>query len=309
MKSRGLGNSTRRQHHVWRSYLDAWTTGRKLFCLQAGCIFEAPCRKVAVERDFYKLQTLTNADIHGIRLLMKDSPEYAKPVLENFLYMFGAPGRLKAALPFAGDAGVQAIIGHQIINAEEEFHARLEGNIKPIFDAIRAKDLSFYDDPLLCGQFTHFLSLQALRTKGVREKTLARTKEQLGFSLERCWNVVTHIMAVNVGCSLMLERKRRPLILLENHTGTPFITGDQPTVNLMRAPVPGDPPMLLAFYYPVSPTLSVILDEVEERTGFEAGPVSVEQVARLNREIQTAAHKQVFGNSREILQSLAQSTT
>ena len=57
--------------------------------------------------------------------------------------------------------------------------------------------------------------------------------------------------------------------------------------------------MLLAFYYPVSPTLSVILDEVEERTGFEAGPVSVEQVARLNRETQTAAHKQVFGNSRK----------
>jgi hypothetical protein len=79
--------------------------------------------------------------------------------------------------------------------------------------------------------------------------------------------------------------------------------------HFMRAPAPGDPPTLLAFYYPVSPTLSVILDEVEERTGFEAGPVSVEQVARLNREIQMAAHKQVFGNSREILQSLSQSIT
>jgi hypothetical protein len=236
---------TRRQHHVWRSYLEAWATKGKVFCLQGGEIFQSNVTKVAVERDFYKLHTLTDADILGIRLLMKDSPRSAKSVLENFITMFGMPGRLKSAPGFAADAEVQALIDRQMINAEEEFHAQLEGNIKPIFDAIRQKELSFYDDPELCGQFTHFLSLQNLRTKGLREKVLARATEQHGFSIERCWNIVTHIMAVNAGGSLLLDRKNRPLLLLENHTDTPFVTGDQPVVNLLHAPVPGTPPTLL----------------------------------------------------------------
>jgi len=298
------GNGTRRQHHVWRSYLEAWATDGKVFCLQAENIFRPNVTNVAVERDFYKLHTLTDADIYGIRLLMKNSPASAQSVLENFLAMFGMPGRLKANPLFAGDDGVLALIDHQIINAEEELHAQLEGNIKPVLDAMRRKDLSFYDDPKLCGQFAHFLSLQNLRTKGVREKVLARATEQHGFSLERCWNIVTHMMAVNAGGSLLLERKKRPLLLLENHTDIPFVTGDQPVVNLLHAPISGDAPTLLAFYYPISPWLAVILDEMEERTGFRAGAVSVEQVTALNREIQAAAHKQIFGHSDEILKSL-----
>jgi hypothetical protein len=43
---------------------------------------------------------------------------------------------------------------------------------------------------------------------------------------------------------------------------------------------------------------------MEERTGFRAGAVSVEQVTALNREFQAAAHKQIFGNSDEMLESL-----
>jgi hypothetical protein len=57
-------------------------------------------------------------------------------------------------------------------------------------------------------------------------------------------------------------------------------------------------------YYPVSPWLAIILDEVKDRTGFSAGVVSIEQVTALNREIQAASHKQIFGHSLQILESL-----
>ena len=296
-----MPNSTRRQHHVWRSYLEAWATKGKVFCLQNGRVFKVDTKNVAVERDFYKLQTLTNVDIKGIRLMMKDMPSSAKPILENFLTMFALPGRLKSALAKSDDPIIRSQLEYEIINAEERYHALLEGNIKPIYDAIKLKDLSFYDDPQLCGQFVHFLSLQNLRTKGVREKVIARTPEQLGFSVERCWNVLTHIMAVNAGGGLMVERKNRPLLLLENHTSIPFITSDQPVVNLLHSPVPNTPPKLLAFYYPVSPCLAIILDEVEARTGFQSGPLDTPQVTTLNQEIIAASHSQVFGSSRTVL--------
>ena len=214
--------------------------------------------------------------------------------------MFGWVGRLKELL--TSNPTAAAYIDKYMITAEEDFHARFEGDIKPLFDAIRRKDLRFYRDPEPCGQFTYFLSLQHFRTKGMRERMLANGSERPGeVSIERCWNVIYHSAAANLGGSLLIERDKRPLILLENDTGTPFITGDQPTVNLL-APPPSEMPRLLAFYYPVSPRLAVILDEADEPTGFRPGQVSTAQVERLNSEIQSGAHEQIFGSSRGVLE-------
>lgn len=304
----GFMTVTRRQHHVWRSYLDAWATDEKVWCLQNGkkTYFNTNVINVAVERDFYKLHTLTDADVQAVRLIFQDGRPEAKQMVENFILMFGLIGRLRDSLPSAPPA-VAAYIDKYMITAEEDFHAQLEGNIMPVFDAIRRKDLGFYRDPDLCGQFTHFLSLQNLRTKGVRERFFAaeRVNPTPGINAERCWNIISHVVAVNAGASLLLDRQNRPLLLLENETEIPFITGDQPVVNLL-APPRGQQARLLAFYYPVGPHLAVILDEEKELTGLSSGPVSAEQAESLNRKIHDAAHKQVFAGSREALEPFLQ---
>jgi hypothetical protein len=197
--------NTRRQHYVWRSYLGAWATDEKIFCLQDGRIFQPNISGVAVERDFYRLQAVTSRDIEGISLLIAKGRESSRRVKENFIAMFAGYVRLKENPPpqLIGDEEFQKWLDHQIINAEEEFHSRIEGGINPILNAIKNRDLSFYSDAKLCGQFMHFLSLQYFRTKGVKDRILARTTEQAGFSLARCWNILSHIFAVNVGASLL----------------------------------------------------------------------------------------------------------
>lgn len=50
--------------------------------------------------------------------------------------------------------------------------------------------------------------------------------------LSRVWNIIIHMFATNVGSSLYLERKRRALIIVNNRTDIPFVTGDQPAINL-----------------------------------------------------------------------------
>jgi hypothetical protein len=302
-----MKKNTRRQHHVWRSYLEAWATEKIIFCLQEGRIFPSNVSGVAVDRDFHKLQELTDADIKGVRWLLDKGRPAANRVQENFLTAFGFPGWLLSNPPphMVGDAEYEALLRQQVINAEEDWHAKLESKMAPVIAALRGRDASVYADDERCIAFLRFLCLQSLRTKGVRDKVAARTSEVNGFSIARCWNILRHIFAVNVGAGLYLERKKRPLWMLENDTDIPFITGDQPVVNLFPSPHPDKPPELLALYYPLSPSTALIIDEVEHRCGYTSGAISVEQARTLNCRIREASHLQLFGSSKEVLQGLA----
>ena len=184
-----MKKDTRRQHHVWRSYLEAWSIDQIIFCLSNGRIFPSNVSGVGVERDFHKLPALTSADIQGVRRMIGNAHPSAKRVQENFLTAFGFPGWLLSNPPphLAGDAEYEAQIRHQVINAEEDWHTALENRMVPIIAALRHRDATVYVDDKECIPFLHFLCLQSLRTKGVRDKIAARTKEVNGFSIARCW--------------------------------------------------------------------------------------------------------------------------
>ncbi|MBB5372229.1 DUF4238 domain-containing protein [Acidocella aromatica] len=306
-----MKKDTRRQHHVWRSYLEAWSTNQTIFCLMDSLIFPSNVSGVGVERDFYKLSPLTSTDIQGIRWLFEGKMHPSgKRVRENFLTAFGFPGWLLSNPPphLAGNAKYEAQLRHQIINVEEDWHAALENKMTPVIAALRRRETSVYTDDKECIPFLHFLCLQMLRTKGVRDKIAARTSEMNGFSIVRCWNILRHIFAVNAGLSLYLERKKRSLLLLENNTDVPFITGDQPVVNLFSNSASDKPPELFAPYYPLNPSTALIIDEVEHRCGYTSGSTSVEQVRTLNRRIREASYRQVFSNSKEVLQDIIASS-
>ena len=295
----------RQQHHVWKSYLRAWAHDEKIFCLQNGRIFESNIRGVAVERDFYKLSTLTKKDFEYINLLIGKSPNPVTRLHKDFLMLFSIFGWLKDNPPphMASDPEFESLIDQQIINTEENFHSSIESNMMTILNAIRQRDISFYNDDEQCLKSLHFLSLQSFRTKGVRERVIEKSYPA-DFNIGNCWNILRHIFAMNVGSSLFLERKKRPLFLIENNTGVPFITGDQPVINLLGSPQSTEPPPLLALYYPVTPWLAVILDETKERCGYGDGVLSIDQVSKLNSKIHAASFAQVFGHSREVLASL-----
>ena len=58
---------------------------------------------------------------------------------------------------------------------------------------------------------------------------------------------------MRIADSLYEERGKHRLVLLNNQTGIPFVTGDQPIINL-HATFGKVPPESLEFYYPISPT-------------------------------------------------------
>ena len=106
----------RKQHHVWKSYLRAWAHEEKIFCLQSGRVFESNICDVAVERDFYKLPTLSKEDIGYIRLLIGKSPNPATRLYKDFLMLFSIFGWLKDNPPphMANDPEFESLIDQQL---------------------------------------------------------------------------------------------------------------------------------------------------------------------------------------------------
>jgi hypothetical protein len=293
----------RRQHHVWQRYLQSWTVDDKLFCLRDGRIFVAGTHDVAVDRDFYKLHVLTDEDIKLIKWLVVDAAthELSKRHHMDLLRGFATPLRFveKNRSTFKNLESIDEYIDKYQTNAMEDYHGRMEQSFLPILEDVLRGDLSFYEDRDRCITFLHFICTQHMRTKRTREKTIdiLRSKNNIDFS--RCWNIAVHMFSFNIGLSLFRERKKRSLVLLENKTNLPFITGDQPTVNLLADGT--TPPEALSVYYPVSPTLGLVLGEVGQPPAFASEGLTVADVQYLNDRIYAARHSQVFAHKKTAL--------
>jgi hypothetical protein len=70
-------------------------------------------------------------------------------------------------------------------------------------------------------------------------------------------NVECHLYATNVSVGLFRERRAYKIVFLQNTTATPFITGDQPIINLLDPHGTND----LELFYPLSPLLAMILSK------------------------------------------------
>ena len=288
----------RRQHHVWQRYLQSWTVDDKLFCLRDGRIFVAGTHDVAVDRDFYKLQVLTDEDIKLIKWLVVDAAthELSKRHHTDLLTSFAAPLRFveKNRSAFKNVESIDEYIDEYQTNAMEDYYGRMEQSFLPTLEDVLRGNLSFYEDGNRCIGFLHFIITQHMRTKRTREKTIEILRSKSNIDFSRCWNITVHMFSFNIGLSLFRERKRRSLILLENKTDLPFITGDQPIVNLLAAGT--TPPEALSVYYPVSPTLALVLGEVDQPPAFVSENLTVADVQYLNDRIYAAHHSQVFAH-------------
>jgi hypothetical protein len=117
----------------------------------------------------------------------------------------------------------------------------------------------------------------------------------MNLDISRIWDILALTYAFNIGCSLFLERKRRDLILICNDSVVPFITGDQPVVNLHGDGETG--PDKLSMYYPISPRLALYLGEPNEATNIARGAMAKEAVMELNLLIAKKSFTQIYAHS------------
>lgn len=121
----------------------------------------------------------------------------------------------------------------------------------------------------------------------------------------RLANPLAHMVAANVGCSLYGDRERYSLILLENGSNTPFITADQPIINIASKPNNDlDLPTRFELYYPLSPTKAILL--LEPGSDHEPSTTVVSETAARQYNLRLAAHanRQVLAASQTVLEEI-----
>ncbi len=162
--------------------------------------------------------------------------------------------------------------------------------------------ISFYYNDEQCIHFLHYLCTQYWRTKGIKDRVIELCNADKSADLSRMWNILIHMFAANTGASLFLERRQRKLVVVRNQTDVPFITGDQPAINL-KGTGPR-PPEDLSIYYPISPQLALLLADVDEEPPVPSEGITAAQAAALNGKLFEASYKQVFAQSEGALKAL-----
>lgn len=263
---------------------------------------------LANERDFYRLQELTQNEINFIeKVAIENSPEILKQINMNFLNGFTEIYKLRNELEKKGlnDEEIDKKVDEQINNLEEDYHSRIEGISVKYIEQILQRDISFFETEDGRPEFLYYLCNQYMRTKKMKQNVIQSTSYQTKINVDKMWNVLRHIYAINVGFNLNRQDEYR-LILLNNITSLPFITGDQPVINTFAVSKNiSDPVDNLELYYPVSPTIGLLITRSEEyKDKTQVDIIDVNKIDQYNSYILEESHEQIYSNSEQVLKDI-----
>lgn len=290
------------QHYIWQQYLSAWADGKYVQCLVGDRIFQTTTQNLGVEYDFYKLPEVTDEDLWLITFLtgLDKAHPVARHHHEGLLVDVLGPLIFAKECPDALDnPEVAKLIEVHRTNAIDDRHTALERSFLPLLPKCLEGDISWFQDTANAIAFCSYVGAQHMHTRAVKAKNIKRLKDRMNLDISRVWDLMALIFGFNYGCSIFFDRANRPLVLVHNETLTPFITSDQPVVNLE-----GDgenAPDSLSIYYPISPRLALFIGEPGKPQLPKHG-LTDEQAATLNLRIERRSHLQVYAQTADALE-------
>lgn len=302
-------NKKRRHHYVWRRYLRSWAINEKIFCLRDNKIINTNLMNVAQQRDFYKLKELTCEDVKFIKWLAIDhSPKNLIDGHEKLLAVFSSVSKLKAVLrsdiAFGNDKAKKSFELY-IHNLEEDLHSSIENSGDKYLADLLMEKTDFFTTDIGYVEFLYFLCVQYMRTKQMKESVIKGVNtHDKNYNIERCWNLLSHIFATNIVHSFCDDRDHYKLVLIRNTSSRGFITGDQPVINIFSINDPkGGDSERLAFYYPISPKLAILIIEKKYFSGISELDFDEKSVNSHNQAIVGSSLDQIFARDKDDLES------
>ena len=292
-------------HYVWKHYLEAWVEPM-FFCYRSSeqKLFGTQPKVVANERNFYRTQRLSDADLRYLETLISRAPfESTRESNRGFVQMFQTTFALRdlldrSRLPTDQRQKIESELSEIERTMGERYHSGIEDDAIGYLDELKGGSTSFYENDEDCSKFVYFLANQYFRTP--RGRKAAHISAALGHDPERTGPIEAHIYASNVGMGLFGSRKQRRIVILESDGSVPFVTGDQPVFNTLDPTKTDD----IALYYPVSPHRAMILTSAGDPSSDRTRIVGRFATETYNHLIWSKCHDQVYANDRAYLEGL-----
>lgn len=309
---------TKKQHYVWGAYLKSWTINDQISCLlKREKIVLNSIEGVANRRFFYQSQELTPDDINFLEMLIiSQTPEYRKNDVRSWIntsnYSFEILKHFEAS--GISDQPIKDLREWSEKNVHERIHGVIEQGAVEYLTSLRAEQVDFLLNDEKKFDFLFFLSLQYFRTNRIRSRVLRNVenfRSVLGkqglknIEFAKLWNVMTLMFATNLAFELM--NRHTKFVYLKNTSAVPFITGDQPVVNIKATGIPdGEMPKELELYYPITPSSAILIAINESLTdGYQF--VDAKQVTDYNLHIVENSEEQIYSHSAKILEQFLKS--
>ncbi|MCU8018619.1 DUF4238 domain-containing protein [Shewanella sp. SM72] len=295
-------------HHVWANYMKRWSPDNKQVYYTTkknNDIRFDSVKNIAVERDFYQVKPLTPEHVQIIKRWSSKSPkdlhEQHMSYLSDYLVMQCLESLYKQGSK--KDEIADKMIEAWKCNGVENYHTAHENEVQETLVALANRNLSVLDNDDNMIRFMQFFGQQIARTKNFKDTINNTAANHIKTLTLECWWFIGYMFGMNLGRSLYLDRNDDTHCLLLNDTDTPFITSDQPIVNVHQALTNEIKPPKdheCDFYYPISPNVAYMINKSNR---FPRGKVQVsfDVVEEMNINIAKRANFHIIGNSEESL--------
>lgn len=298
----------KRHHYVWAKYLTRWGNGAQkvFYTTKTGKIALDSVRAIVADNYFYKTTTLNSKHIEVIKGFSRKSPDHLQQLHMSYLNDFLKMQHTETIYQNSGiqNQEVERHIHAAKCNLLENLHASHEREVLPVLAALADEQLDILQDKKYMAGFMAFFGQQISRTKTFRDGAIQALSRRTALEVEvadamaHAWWFLSYMFGMNIGSSLYVDRHNARHALLINDTNFPFITSDQPVVNVhscvsetvFGAPKNAD------FFYPISPRIAYIICDSER---FTPGKNEVDEAAvvELNSKVAAQAMVHIIGNT------------
>ena len=202
----------------------------------------------------------------------------------------------------------------------EDLYSEDEGEFITMIEALRAGNADFYYHPYhkpnmvfdnTKRAFLTYLCTQHYRTKAARKRLVDGLNEmlkndmiyKLGINKDniRPEHIAFHIFWFIEGLLAdNLYEKNAHLTILNNQTSTPFLTTDQPVINILADyQVITDMPRDIVLYYPLSPNIAITVNDANKECFIDLTETEVE---KYNCLLAAASFELIFSNLKEVIE-------
>ncbi len=281
----------RKQHYVSRKYLKAWAddTKKKIWAkiISEDAVKIVSLMDVAQESYFYEIKKLDDKEIKYCESFARQFPPEFQVIAFDLLQYF----RVDLS-------GVRTKDGESTLPKQhfEFIHSEIENLGSPLVDCKSIDDLKGLHYRVLDDSIS-FLCTQLFRTKKMKRALVDVMKSSPFESalFDKAFPYFSLLLSFQLALSIMPEAK---YIFVKNNTDVPFITTDQPVINLLKDELDENGHVKeLKLYYPISPTNAFIICVDSNMEVFSEREIDREEVVKLNTKMKQEAHNFIFANN------------